>query len=247
MTPKTHAIVWAAGVIGGAALIDVIAGVLAGSLASKPPLVVIGAVGGLAASAAVAGLLTRLRAWRAAGWRVPEHPASLLWFLPLLVYALLPLAQGPRESTPVAAGIVFALSIGFWKIAALSLALALLAPSGQWRAASLAGLLFGLAHLLALLVGAAVPPTLVNALASGLLGFAVAALALRTGLAWPAAALYSMLLFAVAVTGGLDAVNMATSVAALVPAVAISGLLALVGLSALATRPRAAAPARAEG
>lgn len=250
MTQKSLALVRAMAVIGGVALVELAVGALVGRLAPAAPLVALGAAGGLAASAAAAWLLTRLRAWGATGLRQGARPGSLLWYIPLLIYALLPLAQGPRVSAAVAGlGAVFALSIGFWKVASLALGLLLLAPLGRWRAAGLAGLCFGLAHLLALLVGASLAPTLVNALASGLLGFAIAALALRTGVAWPAVALYSLLLFAVAVTGGLEAPNMAPSVEALLPAVAISGLLAALGIAALATgRPGGLpAPELAEG
>lgn len=244
MTVKPQAIVQAMGVLGGVALVDLIGGTLVGMRAPQPPLIVIGAVGGLAASIAAGIILTRLQAWQAVGLRRMPHPSDLLWFTPFLIYALLPLAQGLRVSLPIAGmGVIFALSIGFWKVAALALAVHFLKTWGRLEAAILAGLGFGLMHLLALFVGAAVLPTLMNAVASGLLGFAIAALALRTGLSWPAAALYSLLLFSVALTGGLETPNMAPSVGALLPAIIISGLLAAVGLAALATTPRRATPA----
>jgi hypothetical protein len=231
-------------VIVGVALVDIAVGALVGRLEPAPPLVVLGTAGGLAASAAAAGLLSWFRAWRATGLLRPARPASLLWFTPLLTYALLPLAQGPRVTLAVAGlSVIFALSIAFWKFAGLALALLLLAPLGRWRAAGLAALSFGLVHLLALLAGAALGPTLMNALASGLLGFGVSALALRTELMWPAVALYGLLLFGVAVTGGLEAPAMAPSVEAMLPALATSGLLAAVGVGALATGPRGAARA----
>ncbi len=82
------------------------------------------------------------------------------------------------------------------------------------------------------LTGATVTPTLTLSVSYLFLAFAFAAVRLRTGLLWPLTACYALLLAAAAAVQKNEASNLAATVADMMPALVISGLLAGYGLIA---------------
>jgi len=128
---------------------------------------------------------------------------------------------------------VFGFLIAFWKLVVLGLLIYAWLPSGERSAAALAAAFWATMHLGGILTGGIVVPTLLLCLSYIFLAFAFGAVRLRTGLFWPLIVSYALLLAgAVAVQDG-EASNLVPSVAAIVPAVVISALLASFGLLAL--------------
>jgi uncharacterized protein len=215
-------------------LLDTLLGAALGRLAPGMPILEIGLITGATLSVLVSVALWRLGWWREVGFRAPADARALLWFLPFLLYGLLPLGAGLRATT---AGIVPAaaagLAIAFWKLAVLGLLVRAFQPHGVWRAAAVAAVLYALLHLGSLLVGAAVGPTRLLSLSYLLLAFGFAAVRLRTGLLWPLVGCYALLLTTAAATQDVVAPNLAPSIEAIAPAVAVSLLLALYGVFAL--------------
>ena len=221
-------------VVAAAMLLDTLLGGALGRFAPGLSILHIGLATGAMLSTLASMALWRLGWWREVGFRAPRDGRALLWFLPFLLYGLLPLGAGMRAT---AAGMLAAaaagLAIAFWKLVVLGLLVRAFEPHGVWRAATLAAVLYGLLHLGSLLVGAAVGPTLLLSLASVCLAFGFAAVRLRTGLLWPLVGCYALLLTTAAASQDLVAPNLAPSIEAVAPAVAVSFLLALYGVFAL--------------
>lgn len=191
-------------------------------------------------SGAVLGLLTavtvsRLRLWRELGLvGRPPRARTLLWFLPFVVYGLLPLTAVTAVSAgQLVAAAAFGVLTAGWKLMALGLLLHALLPRGTRTGLALTAVLWAGMHLLAILVGALVLPTLVLVLSYVFLSFAFAAVRLRTGLLWPLVGAYALLLASASLlqTGGAS--NLAGSVEDLLPALGVSVLLAAHGVAAL--------------
>ena len=145
--------------------------------------------------ALIAGVLVSYASgWRAAGFRAPISPASLLHCWAIAAYSLIVLAGAPSKEEGVSFSVLaLAMIVGFQKEAfSRGLALWMLEPLGRWRAVSLCGLLYGAMHLGALFVGAPLQPTLVGATMMALIGFAYAAVRLRTATIWPLVALQAL-------------------------------------------------------
>ncbi len=83
-----------------------------------------------------------------------------------------------------------------------------------------------------ILTGGTVAPTLMLSASHVLLAFAFVAVRLRTRLLWPLTACYALLLAAAAAVQKNEASNLAATVADMMPALVISGLLAGYGLIA---------------
>lgn len=191
----------------------------------------VGLAGGLVAALAVVLTLNRLDWWAEAGLRGPYHKSALLWFVPLLIFALLPLAAGYRASASESANAVFfAAASAIWRVAAQGIILHALRRTGDWTSAIIAGLLFGVMHLDGLLAGDAAA-ALANALPYALLGFAIAALKRRTGTIVPQALCYALLVFTLIVSGVGTA---SPSPGDILPSVLAAALLAVYGAVALA-------------
>ena len=197
--------------------------------------ITVGIISGALLSVLGALVVGRLGLWRQTGLiGRPARPVSLLWFLPFVVYGLLPLTQGADMTAELAAGAaVFGFLIAFWKLVVLGLLIYAWLPSGERSAAALAATFWATMHLGGIFTGGIVVPTLLLCLSYIFLAFAFGAVRLRTGLFWPLIVSYALLLAgAVAVQDG-EASNLVPSVAAIVPAVVISALLASFGLLAL--------------
>jgi uncharacterized protein len=146
----------------------------------------------LGSSLILAGLaafiITRKGWWLKIGFRRLARFADLLWFVLPLVLLVVNLAQGidPAALDNLSYFLVLALLTGFVEEAIYrGIILQALAPRGVWRAALVTALLFGVSHSLNVLSGS--DPTYVG-LQIGYafaIGFAFAALVLRTRLIWP--------------------------------------------------------------
>lgn len=136
-------------------------------------------------------VLTRLRAWRAVGFRglSPLRDLRLYWVplfpvLPVLAVAVTSL--GGVGSGRLTFFLVLAGLIGFVEETAFrGLILRALVARGAWRAAIASAALFGLLHGLNALLGADPAATLLQMGYATAMGFAFAAVALRTGVIWP--------------------------------------------------------------
>ena len=229
-----HPLVFSLLVVAVAMLLDTLLGAALGRLAPGLPVLEIGLITGATLSVVAGVALWRLGWWRDVGFRIPTEARALLWFLPFLVYGLLPLGAGLRAtSAGILAAAAAGLAIAFWKLAVLGLLVRAFQPQGTWRAATVAAVLYGLLHLGGLLVGAAVGPTLLLSLSSLFLAFGFAAVRLRTGLLWPLVGCYALLLTTAAATQDIVTPNLAASIEVLAPAVAVSLLVALYGVFAL--------------
>jgi hypothetical protein len=99
-------------------------------------------------------------------------------------------------------------------------------------------------HLGGLAVGAEPLPTLLLSLSYVLLGFAYAALLLRTGVVWPLILTSAMLLATVAASQDPTAPNLVASAESVLPALLVSALLAAYGWLVLGRKPGPARPDR---
>ena len=202
--------------------------------------ITVGIISGALLSLLGALVITRLGVWDELG--VTGRPArwrTLLWFLPFAVYGMLPLTQGlDATAGKVAGAVAFGVLIALWKFTVLGLLLYAWLPRGGRAAAGRTGLFWGAMHLGGILLGGAVAPTLLLCLSCVFLGFAFAAVRLRTGLLWPLVVTYALLLSTAAAVQVGDSSNLVASVSDVMPALTVSLLLAVYGFVAL-RRPSA--------
>jgi hypothetical protein len=230
-----HSIVFSILLTGTAVTIELLLKMSADLLSLRLSVLTVGIISGVVLSAVAAIAVTRLRLWhqlRLLGR--PQRARTLLWFLPFVIYGVLPLTQGLDGTASTAAGaIAFGLSIAFWKLIVLGLLLYAWLPRGERMAAGLAALFWAAMHLVGgILTGAMVAPTLMLSISYLFLAFAFVAVRLRTGMLWPLTGCYALLLAAAAATQKNEANNLAATVADMMPALVISALLAGFGLIA---------------
>jgi uncharacterized protein len=205
------------------------------ALVSDVSVINTGIISGSVLSLLGGATISRLGLWRELGLiSRPARVRTLLWFLPFVIYGLLPLtavtAVGVEQLVTAAA---FGFSTALWKVMALGLLLHALLPRGARTGSALTAALWAGMHGLGLLVGALVMPTLVLVLSYVFLSFAFAAVRLRTGLLWPLIGSYGLLLTSASLLETHGASNLAGSVEDLVPALGLSVLLAAHGAAAL--------------
>ncbi|MGI8808964.1 MAG: hypothetical protein ACR2KK_14210 [Acidimicrobiales bacterium] len=218
--------------IGAVAGVDLLLKATSGLLSLRLSVMTTGIISGAVLSALGAVLIRRLGVWgefgltgRPARWR------TLLWFLPFAIFGMLPLTEGlDATAGKVAGAVAFGALVAFWKLAVLGLALYAWLPRGARAAAGRAALVWGAMHLGGILLGGIVAPTLVLCLSYVFLGFAFAAVRLRTGLLWPLVASYALLLTTASAVQEGDATNLVASMSDVMPALAVSVLLAVYGL-----------------
>lgn len=157
----------------------------------------------LAAEAALAALaailLTRLHAWRDVGFRPLRTPRDLrLYWIPL--FPVLPVlgtaiaSLAGIEPGRLASYLALAALVGFVEETFFrGLILRALVARGTWRAAIVSSVLFALAHGANLLVGADPAATLLQVGYAAAIGFAFAAVALRTGAIWPLVIIHGLI------------------------------------------------------
>lgn len=163
---------------------------LAGTVASlmQWPVLAIYAGGSTGLALLGAALLTRFGWWREAGFRAPANRRDLLLFwLPLLTVASNMLGGfNPPDLASIAIFLVLALLAGFGEEAVFrGLMVRALAGQGLWRAAGVSSVVFGVSHLLNVLGGSDPAYALLQICYAFAIGFAYAALVLRTGMVWP--------------------------------------------------------------
>jgi len=230
-----HPLAFSTIVVAAAGGVQMLLKVLLNLLSLSLPVVTTGILSGFVLSVLGAFVVRRLGLWRELGFiGRPASARSLLWFLPFLLYGLLPLTAGPDVSAAnAAAAVAFGLLIAFWKLVVLALILFSWLPRGLRSAAAITAAMWSGMHLIfGILAGSPALPTLVLAISYAFLSFAFVAVRLRTGLLWPLMPCYGMFLAAAAAVQGDEASNLATSVADLLAPLVISVLLGLYGLIA---------------
>lgn len=213
----------------------------------------------IALALVVVAVLTRWHAWRRVGFRTLATPRDLRFFwVPL--FPVLPALPGALAAIPGTTAAHLALLVGLAalvgfveEVAFRGLLLRWLAPSGLWRAAVVSSVAFGVAHLVNLLSGADLGATLVQVGYATALGFAFAAVALRTGVLWPLIIIHALMDVAGFLTVDETASTGTSATDVVLPAVyavgfAVYGALVLRALRASqgdeALPPDALAPAR---
>jgi len=240
---RRHPIAFSTLVVATAGTIEVVLSVAHDLLPFQLSVLTVGILSGAVLSLLGGLTISRLDLWRELGLvGRPARARTLLWFLPFVIFGLLPLTQG-FEVTPgrVAAAVAFGVLIAFWKLTVLGLLLHALLHRGARSGAALAAAFWaGMHAVFGILTGAFVTPTLVLALSYLFLSFAFIAVRLRTSLLWPLVGSYALLLATASAVQTDDASNLADSVQAILPALGVSVLLAVYGLAAWPRRRRAA-------
>lgn len=137
--------------------------------------------------------------WKVVGFRLPNQPSDLWYFLLPLLPAIITLMIGVEVTSLVRFTelLVITLLIGFAEEAIFrGLMLNALKGRGFWWAAILTALLFGLSHSLNVLAGKSVAETAAQIFYAVAFGFAFAALALKKGILWPLVIVHFLIDFA---------------------------------------------------
>jgi len=228
-------------VIAAVVAIETLLKVTSDLLSVELSVITVGIINGAVLSLLGALVIQRLGSWRQLGLiGRPVRPRTLLWFLPFAIYGVLPLTQGlDITAGKAAAAVAFGVLIASWKLMVLALVLYAWLPRGPRTSAALTAFFWASMHVGGILTGGIVAPTLV--LCYLFLVFASVAVRLRTGLLWPIVASYALLLASAVAVQDTEASNLVASVADVMPALAISLLLAGYGLVAWPRRAQAAA------
>lgn len=142
-------------------------------------------------------VLTRMGWWRRVGYRA-TGPRTLAWVLPMCLPVVLNIYPGldPGGLAPAAGFLGLALMVGFVEESAFrGLMLRALEPRGVWRAVVVTTVLFSLTHLMNIMAGEAGLQAALQLLYSAAIGFAFAALALRTRVLWPLVVVHALIDF----------------------------------------------------
>jgi len=230
-------------VIAAVVAIETLLKVTSDLLSVELSVITVGIINGAVLSLLGALVIQRLGSWRQLGLiGRPVRPRTLLWFLPFAIYGVLPLTQGlDITAGKAAAAVAFGVLIASWKLMVLALVLYAWLPRGPRTSAALTAFFWASMHVGGILTGGIVAPTLVLCLSYLFLVFASVAVRLRTGLLWPIVASYALLLASAVAVQDTEASNLVASVADVMPALAISLLLAGYGLVAWPRRAQAAA------
>lgn len=163
---------------------------LAGTIAHFVSLSTLGlsALANLSLTVIVAFLLTRMGWWRAVGFRRPDRRSDLWYFVVPFVPAAINLIPGINVGSLgfLLSMLAIALLVGFVEEGIFrGLMLHVIEPHGRWKAAVITAVLFGLTHSLNVLTGKSVAEDAAQVCYAMAIGFAFAALVLRTGILWP--------------------------------------------------------------
>lgn len=169
-------------------------------------------------------LLTRLRWWKAVGFRAMATPRDLrLYWLPLtLVVVNLAFGFAAMNVGRVVYFFILAGLIGFVEeVFFRGLILRAIAPRGLWKAALISSVVFGLLHSLNVLGGSDPIATLLQVGYALAIGFGFAAVTLRTGVLWPLVIIHASIDFASFIaSNGIDS-SRATTISMVVAAIYI--------------------------
>ncbi len=144
-------------------------------------------------------VLTRMRWWSRVGYRGLLRPRDLLLFLPTLLPVLLNLSGGlyAPNAEFVTGMLLLALMVGFVEESiGRGLWLQALLPLGVWKAVVASSLLFGVTHLLNVAAGKEFVDVGAQVAYASAIGFAFAALAVRTRVIWPLVVVHALIDFA---------------------------------------------------
>jgi len=133
-------------------------------------------------------IISRKGWWLLIGFRRPDRLADLLWFVLPMVLVVVNLAQGVSADSMSNLLYFFTLALltGFVEEAIYrGIILQALAPTGVWRAALVTAAIFGVSHSLNVLSGSNPSYVVLQIGYAFAIGFAFAALTLRTRLIWP--------------------------------------------------------------
>ena len=133
-------------------------------------------------------LLSVMGWWSIVGFRPPDQPADLLYFVVPFLPAVVSLLAGVelKNVLVVTQLLIITLMVGFAEEAIFrGLMLNALKSRGTWTAVIVTSLLFGLSHSLNVLSGKNLADVLVQILYALAIGFAFAALVLKKGIIWP--------------------------------------------------------------
>ena len=163
---------------------------LAGTLAHFMKLSNLGLYGiaNLALTIIAALLLTVMGWWKVVGFRSPDKPMLLLYYIVPFLPIVINLIPGVEVTSAVRLMEILAITlmVGFVEEAFFrGLMLNPLKGRGLWRAAIITSLLFGLTHAMNVLTGKSVAEDMAQIFYAVAIGFAYAALALKKGILWP--------------------------------------------------------------
>jgi uncharacterized protein len=152
-----------------------------------PNLAVVG-IANLVLTILVIALLTSQKWWKAIGFRLPNRRGDLLYFLVPLIPMTFNLIPGVQfEGVSYVSGVlIVTLLVGFAEETIFrGLMLHALKPQGPWKAALITALIFGLTHALNALAGKSLLDGMLQIFYATVIGFAYAALVIKTDLLWP--------------------------------------------------------------
>lgn len=132
--------------------------------------------------------LTRSGWWKTVGFKPLHQRGDLLYFLIPLVPMVLNFIPGVQiESIVYTTGVLLiALMVGFAEESIFrGLMLQAIKPLGQWRAAIITALLFGVTHAMNAMTGKSALDSMMQIGYAVAIGFAYAALALKKDVLWP--------------------------------------------------------------
>ena len=144
-------------------------------------------------------LLSKMGWWKVVGFRAPNQPRELWYFVLPLLPALITLIVGIEVTSLMllAEFFVITLLIGFAEEAIFrGLMLHALKAAGFWRAAIITAFLFGLSHALNGLAGKSMEETAAQIFYAVAFGFTFAALVLKKGMLWPLVLVHFLIDFA---------------------------------------------------
>ena len=133
-------------------------------------------------------LLSVMGWWRIVGFRRPDQPSDLLYFVVPFLPAVISLVAGVelKNVLVVTQLLIVTAMVGFAEEAIFrGLMLNALKPRGAWTAVIVTSLLFGLSHSLNVLSGKNLAVVAVQILYALAIGFAFAALVIKKGIIWP--------------------------------------------------------------
>ena len=145
-------------------------------------------IANLVLSVIAATLLSIMGWWRVVGFRRPDQPSDLLYFVVPFLPAVISLVAGVelKSVLVVTQLLIVTAMVGFAEEAIFrGLMLNALKPRGEWTAVIVTSLLFGLSHSLNVLSGKNLAVVAVQILYALAIGFVFAALVIKKGIIWP--------------------------------------------------------------
>jgi uncharacterized protein len=136
----------------------------------------------------VAIMLTVMGWWKTVGFRSPDRRGDLLYFLVPFIPMFINFIPGVEVTSfrYLLEAAIITLMVGFVEeVIFRGLMLNALKVRGLWKAAIITALLFGLTHALNVLAGKSLAEDAAQIFYAVAIGFAFAALVLRTGILWP--------------------------------------------------------------